>query len=58
MRLADESEVDNIHNKLCEKDYSSRVCRRKEKPRAERTVWQPLWDLGPEVESLGLERKG
>ena len=40
---------------MFEKDYSSRVCRRKEK---ERTVWQLLLEFGPKVESMGLEGKG
>lgn len=34
---------------MFEKDYSSRVCRKKEKPGLERTVWQLLWEFGPKV---------
>lgn len=43
---------------MFEKDYSSRVCRKKEKPGLKRTVWQLLWEFGPKVEPMGLERKG
>lgn len=34
---------------MFEKNYSSRVCRKKEKLELERTVWQLLWEFGLKV---------
>lgn len=42
---------------MFEKDYSSRVCRRKEEPGSERIVWQQLWKFGPKMASVRLVRK-
>lgn len=55
--LVEESEVDAIHSKVFKKDYSSKVCGRKEKPGSERTMWQQLWEFGPKVGSMELKRK-